>query len=52
MVRKAPGKHFREGISLPQLISMFPDAAAAESRGAQRQGDGFINRMLGDSFPN
>ena len=25
MAFKAPGKHFREGISLPQLIKMFPN---------------------------
>jgi len=30
MASNAPGKHFREGISLPQLFRMFPDDAAAE----------------------
>jgi len=25
MAFKAPGKHFREGVSLPQLMKMFPD---------------------------
>ena len=30
MAFNAPGKHFREGISLIQLFKMFPDDAAAE----------------------
>ncbi len=30
MARKAPGKHFREGMSLAEIVSMFPDDAAAE----------------------
>lgn len=29
MSKKAPGKHFREGISLMELAQMFPDEAAA-----------------------
>ena len=31
MKRKAPGKHYRKGLSLPQLFKMFPDDATAES---------------------
>ena len=30
MVRNAPGKHFRKGISLTKLLKMFPDNATAE----------------------
>ncbi len=30
MAHKAPGKHFREGLSLVELIQMFPDDMAAE----------------------
>ena len=29
MVQKAPGKHYREGISMIELIAMFPDDGAA-----------------------
>ena len=31
MTQKAPGKHYREGLSLVQLTRMFPDDAAAEN---------------------
>ena len=30
MARKAPGKHYRKGISLIEIMRMFPDDAAAE----------------------
>jgi transposase-like protein len=30
MAKSAPGKHYREGISLLQITQMFPDDAAAE----------------------
>ena len=30
MAHKAPGKHYREGMSLVEIIRMFPDDAAAE----------------------
>ena len=30
MAQSAPGKHYREGISLVELFGMFPDDAAAE----------------------
>lgn len=30
MPQKAPGKHYREGLSLVQLTRMFPDDTAAE----------------------
>lgn len=30
MARNAPGKHYRRGISLPQLADMFPDNETAE----------------------
>ncbi len=30
MAQKAPGKHYREGISLPKLFKMFPSDEAAE----------------------
>ena len=36
MAQKAPGKHFRKGLSLAQLFTLFPDDDAAEAR--------FINR--------
>ena len=31
MKHKAPGKHYRKGLSLPQLFKMFPDDATAEA---------------------
>jgi len=31
MAHKAPGKHYREGISLVELFRMFPDDATAEA---------------------
>ena len=31
MAHKAPGKSFREGISLVQIFRMFPDDATAEA---------------------
>ena len=31
MAHKAPGKHYREGISLIDLLEMFPDDASAEA---------------------
>ncbi len=31
MARKAPGKHFRKGLSFVQIARMFPDDAAAEA---------------------
>ena len=31
MAHNAPGKHYRKGISLVQLMDMFPDDAAAEA---------------------
>ena len=31
MAHKAPGKHYREGLSLVQLTRMFPDDTAAEN---------------------
>lgn len=30
MAQNAPGKHFREGISLIDLFKMFPDDKTAE----------------------
>ena len=30
MAHKAPGKHYREGMSLVEVMRMFPDGAAAE----------------------
>ena len=30
MAQRAPGKHFRKGITLPQLFKMFPDDQTAE----------------------
>ena len=37
MTEKAPGKHFREGISIIDLLDMFPDEAAAEAWFAERR---------------
>ena len=31
MAHKAPGKRYREGISLVQIFGMFPDDATAEA---------------------
>ena len=30
MARKAPGKHYRKGITLIEVMRMFPDDATAE----------------------
>ena len=35
MARKAPGKHFRKGLTLVEIIRMFPDDATAEAWFAQ-----------------
>ena len=40
MTKNAPGKHFRKGLTLPQLFAMFPDDKAAE--------DWFIGRRWPD----
>lgn len=41
MAKNAPGKHFRKGISVPQLMKMFPDDHTAEAWFvAQRWPDG------------
>lgn len=31
MAHKAPGKHYREGLSIIELLDMFPDEASAEA---------------------
>lgn len=31
MARQALGKHFRKGMTFPELLEMFPDDATAES---------------------
>ena len=31
MTKKAPGKHYRKGVTITQLIRMFPDNATAEA---------------------
>ena len=31
MAHQAPGKHFRKGITFPELLKMFPDDATAET---------------------
>ena len=31
MAHQAPGKHFRKGITFPELLEMFPDDATAEA---------------------
>ena len=31
MARRAPGKHYRRGITIPQLLRMFPDDNTAEA---------------------
>lgn len=30
MAKKAPGKHYRKGVTITQLIALFPDSEAAE----------------------
>ena len=40
MAHNAPGKHFRKGLSLAQLFTMFPDDKTAETW--------FINRRWPD----
>ena len=42
MAQNAPGKHFREGISLVEIFRMFPDDAAAESWLAERRWPGGV----------
>ena len=41
MAYKAPGKHYREGMSLVEVIRQFPNDAAAEQFGSPR----FAGRM-------
>lgn len=40
MAHKAPGKHYREGITLPQLLRKFPDNATAERWFAKQRWQG------------
>ena len=40
MTQKAPGKHFRKGVSLRQILKMFPDSATAEKWFAERRWNG------------
>ena len=48
MAHKAPGKHYREGLSLVELTRLFPDDAAAERWFvAQRWPDGVSCPLCG-----
>ena len=50
MVQNAPGKHFREGISLVEIFRMFPDDAAAEAwLTEQRWPDGVFCHYCGST---
>ena len=40
MAQNAPGKHFRKGASLRQILKMFPDSATAEAWFAERRWNG------------
>ena len=40
MAKSGPGKHFRKGLSLIQVMRMFPDDATAERWIAQCRWDG------------
>ena len=40
MANKAPGKHYRKGVSLRQILKMFPDSATAEAWFAKRRWNG------------
>ncbi len=42
MAHNAPGKHFREGLTLAQLFTMFPDDKTAE--------EWFVNRRWPDGI--
>ena len=43
MAKSAPGKHYRKGITLVELVRMFPDDAAAEAWFAEtRWPDGVV----------
>ena len=49
MAQKAPGKHFRKGLTLTQLYKQFPDDAAAEAWFVeQRWPDGIACPRCGD----
>lgn len=50
MAQKAPGKHFRKGITLAALFKMFPDDATAEAWFVeQRWPDGIACPRCGDT---
>ena len=50
MAQKAPGKHFRKGLTLTQLYKQFPDDAAAEAWFVeQRWADGIACPRCGDT---
>ena len=50
MAQNAPGKHFREGISLVEIFRMFPDDAAAEAwLTEQRWPDGVFCHYCGST---
>ena len=40
MACKAPGKHYRKGVSLRQILKMFPDSKTAEAWFAERRWKG------------
>lgn len=42
--RKAPGKWFREGVSIVQVMEMFPDDATAEAGFAKRRWPNGVKR--------
>jgi len=44
MARNAPGKHFRKGMSLIEVMRMFPDAPAAERWFAETRWPGGVRR--------
>ena len=50
MAQKAPGKHFRKGVTLAKLFKMFPDDATAEAWFVQKRWpDGIACPRCGDT---
>ena len=51
MTHKAPGKSHRHGITLPELMRMFPDDATAEKWFSEQRWGGFLRRYVPGTPP-
>ena len=52
MSYKAPGKHYREGLSTRQFFQLFPDDKTAEAYQATLAGRGLLSLLRGHQRPD